>query len=205
MTLYSPLEQERRDRGWSRAYVEERFGIPHDTLSDAEKGKHKPRQDLCKTFCTIYEKTPEQLGLGRNGSIIVVGNINAPASQGETPIMSDLIRRFALSDLGSYLIGLVSTWPRRNHYYRELREGINKAIIDHTTLVGQDAISALNRRQALMSLGLVPIQLIGAHPITDAKKADADTLLPHCAAGIIGCWYLRRGKDLIFVSDLTSS
>src|SRR5437667_4522360 len=201
----SILKQERLNRGWSYDTVEVRTGIPQRSQENAENGYHFPRQHYIELYCKLDGKTAGELGLVRaiNCGRITVGN-NAPTSQEEQP-MSDLIRRFALSDLGSYLIGLVSTWPRRNHHYGELQEGINKAITDHTTLVGQDATSALNRRQALMSLGLIPIQLIGGRPITDVKKADADTLLPHCAAGITSCWYLRRGKDLLFVSDLTSS
>ena len=125
-----------------------------------------------------------------------------PTSQEENPIVSNSVRRSALSDLGSYLFGLVSIWPRRNYYYEELQEGINRAVIDHSTLVGQDAISVMNRRQALISLGLVPVHLIGTDK---AKKADPDLVLKHCAAAITACWYLRRGKDLAFASDLTSS
>ena len=203
----SLLKQERLKRGWPRAKVEAltEQRISASSLERWEEGKTWPRADNLNELCKLYNKTPKQLGLDRSSDIMVVRNNNAPSSQEEKPTMSDLIRRSALSDLGSYLTGLVSTWPRRNHHYEELQEGINKAAVDHSTLVGQDAISALSRRQALMSLGLVPIRLIGGIPITDAKKVDTDHLLTHCAAGIAACWYLRRGKDLEFVNDLTSS
>jgi transcriptional regulator with XRE-family HTH domain len=203
-TMNSLLKQERLNRHWSRAKVEEMTGVPQRSLENWEEEIAFPREENIRLLCKFYGKSPEALGLDKSSAIMGVGN-NAPTSQEENPIVSDSIRRSALSDLGSYLIGLVSTWPRRNRHYRELQESINRAVIDHSTLVGQDAVSVLNRRQALMSLGLVPIQLTGSIALTSPKKIDTDTLLPYCAAGITACWYLRRGKDLAFVSDLTSS
>jgi transcriptional regulator with XRE-family HTH domain len=201
----SLLKQERLNRRWSRAQVEAETEIPQRSLENWEEGIAFPREENIRRLCKLYGKSAMQLGLAKSRGIIGVGK-NAPTSQEENPIVSDSIRRSALSDLGSYLIGLVSTWPRRNYHYKELQEGINRAVIDHNTLIGQDAISVLNRRQALISLGLVPIQLIGGVATQPTKKTvDTDTLLPHCAAGITACWYLRRGKDLAFVSDLISS
>lgn len=204
----SLLKQERLNRHWSRAQVEVMTRIPQRSLENWEEGTAWPRPDNIEALCRLYGKTTKDLGLIRtkNYDMIGTGNNNTPNSQEENPIMSDLVRRSALSDLGSYLTGLVSTWPRRNHHYGELQEGINRAIIDHSTLIGQDASSAISRRQALMSLGLVPIQLIGGVATRPkSKTADTDTLLTHCAAGITACWYLRRGRDLVFVSDLISS
>jgi len=85
-----------------------------------------------------------------------------------------------------------------------LQEGINRAVIDHSTLVGQDHLSVINRRQALMSLGLIPVHLVRSQS-GKSKRGDTDTLLTHCAAGITAAWYLRRGKELKFANDLTSS
>jgi len=209
MNTISPLKQARLDRGWSRADVETRTEgrIVASSLERWETGKNWPHDENIAVLCKLYGKSAKELGLDTSRDIM--GNIEektAPNSQEEEhPIMSDLIRRSALSDLGSYLTSLVSTWPRRNHHYGELQAGINRAIVDHSTLVGQDSISVLSRRQALVSFGLIPIRLSGALPITNAKKSDTDTLLTHCAAGIAACWYLRRGKELKFVNDLTSS
>ena len=88
---YSQLEQERRNRRWSRAYVEEISGISPATLSDAEKGKHEPNTGTREELCRLYGKTPAQLGLEKSDRI-GVGHTNAPTSQEEPP-MSDLIRR----------------------------------------------------------------------------------------------------------------
>lgn len=200
MNSISPLKQARLDRGWSRPQVEEKTNgrITVLSLLRWETGKCRPRGENIEFLCTFYGKTPQELEFDRD----IMGTENALTIQGENPIMSDIIRRSALSDLGGYLTSLISTWPRRSHQYQDLQEGVNRAVTLHSTLVGQDDISVMNRRQALMSLALVPIHLVEA---SKPKKADADYLLTHCAAGITACWYLRRGRDLAFVNDLVST
>jgi hypothetical protein len=197
----SPLRHEREKRGWSRPYVEARTEgrISQVSLERWEEGKAFPRSDNIDELCKLYGKNPEELALVKSYDIMGTDN-NAPTSQEEYP-MSDLIRRSLLSDLGSHLTGLISRWPRRNHHYEELQTEINKAVTKHIAIAGQDILPAMNRRQALMSLGLVPIQLIAETP---TKKTDTDTLLTYCAAGITACWYLRRGNDLGFANDAVS-
>ena len=158
---------------------------------------------------TSTVRAAEQLGLVRadNGGIIAVGHANAPTSQEETPIMTDLVRRAVFGNLGSQLTGLIDLWPKRNYHYEELQGEINKAIIDYNAIVAHDSTYELTRRQAVKDMALVPVQLVGGLTIIEAgkvQKTDTDILLKHCAAGITACRYLRRGKDLEFVKDLTS-
>src|SRR5579864_6505956 len=155
---FSLLRQEREKRGWSRAKVEaltERR-IPASSLERWEEGKSWPRSDAIEELCRLYGKSAKELGLDRSSDIIVVGNTNAPTSQGETP-MSETIRRAAFYDLGSKLSSLIDVWPKRNYHYEELQGEINKAILDAPT--GQDSFYEVSRRQVLKSVGLVPIQL----------------------------------------------
>jgi tetratricopeptide (TPR) repeat protein len=122
--------------------------------------------------------------------------------------MSDLIRRQLFSNLGSKLTGLIDTWPKRNYHYEELQGEINKAIFDSHVFAPTDSIAEISRREALKSMALAPLQLIGGVALIETgrmQKTDTDLLLKYCAAGIVACWYLRRGKELTFVSDLTSS
>ena len=204
---YSQLEQERRSRGWSRAYVEKISRISPATLSDAEKGIHVPNKGTRDAFCRLYGKSAKELGLDKSDRIGVV-TTNAPTSQGEQPPMSDLIRREIFRNLGSRLTSLLDAWPKRNYQYAELQEGINRAILGYNTVVAEAPTYEQTRRQAVKDLILVPMQLVGGIALVEsgkATKADTDLLLKHCAAGIAACWYLRRGKDLTFVSDVVST
>jgi hypothetical protein len=207
MGTISPLKQERLNRFWSRARVEAltEQRISQASLERWEAGKAWPRGDSIAVLCELFGKSPKELGLDKSNAIMGVKNVYAP--QEGTP-MSDLIRREIFCNLGSKLNSLVNTWPRRNYHYDELQREINKAIFDHQVLIQQDSIALFSRREALKSLALIPILLCtgfdGSIYLRSAK-ADTDTLLKHCAAGITACWYLRRGKELAFVSDLTSS
>ncbi len=205
---YSLLEQERRSRGWSRAYVEKISDIPPDTLYDAERGKHEPNKSTIDALCSLYKKSAKELGLDKSGRIGVVNYANAPTSQEEETPMSDLIRREIFRNLGSRLTSLVDAWPKRNYQYAELQEGINQAILGYNAAVAQEPTYELTRRQAVKDTILVPMQLTGGIALISSgktTKADTDLLLKHCAAGLSACWYLRRGKELTFVSDAVST
>jgi tetratricopeptide (TPR) repeat protein len=203
---YSLLEQERRSRGWSRAYVQENYDIPQDTLYDAERGNHEPNKSTIDALCSLYKKSAKELGLDKSGRIGVGIRANAQTN-GEQPPMSDLIRREIFRNLGSRLTSLVDAWPKRNYQYAELQEGINRAILGYNAAVAEAPTYELTRRQAVKDMILVPMQLTGGIALISsgkAPKADTDLLLKHCAAGISACWYLRRGKELTFVSDAVS-
>ena len=205
----SLLKQERLKRGWSRAKVEaltERR-IIQVSLERWEDYKSWPRSDNIEELCKLYGKNARELGLDRSSDIMGGGNINATTSQEETPIMTDIVRRAIFGNLGSQLTGLIDLWPKRDYHYEELQGEINKAIVDYNAIVAYDSTYELTRRQAVKDMALVPVQLVGGLTIIEAgkvQKTDTDILLKHCAAGITACWYLRRGKELLFTSDLTS-
>jgi len=88
------------------------------------------------------------------------------------------------------------------------KRGINRALLGYNTVVAQEPTYELTRRQAVKDTILIPMQLTGGVALISsgkATKADTDLLLKHCAAGIAACWYLRRGKELTFVSDAVST
>jgi tetratricopeptide (TPR) repeat protein len=201
----SLLKQERIIRHWSRAYVEKLTNIPQRSLENWEEGIAFPRSENIETLCELYKKSAEQLELVKSHGIMGA-TITVYAPQEGTP-MSDIIRREVFCDLGSKLSSLIDIWPKRNYHYEELQGEINKAIFDYNAFAGKDGIYEVNRRQVLKSVGLVPIQLCaGLDGIINLKKAkaDTDTVLKHCAAGIAVCWYMRRGKELVFTNDLVS-
>ena len=106
------------------------------------------------------------------------------------------------------MTSLIDAWPKRNHQYAELQEGINRALFGYNAVVAQEPTYEQTRRQAVKDLVLVPMQLAGGIALISSGKApkvDTDLLLKHCAAGISACWYLRRGKELTFVSDAVST
>ncbi len=205
---FSLLRQERERRGWSRAKVEvlTEGRISQVSLERWEEGKSWPRSDSVEELCKLYGKSAKELGLDRSSDIIVGGDRNVTSNSQEETSMSDLVRRAIFSNLASKLTGLIDLWPKRNYHYEELQGEINKVVVDYNAVVAQDSIYELTRRQAVKDMALVPVQLVGGIAIIESgkQKVDTDILLKHCAAGITACWYLRRGKELHFVSGVIS-
>jgi len=205
-TIISPLQQARIKRGWKQSDVEAKTGgqITIASLQRWEGRRGVPCERNIAILCALYEMSAEDLGL--NHAIMGTEKKVNFAPQEEGPHMSDMMRRELLCNLGSRLNTLINLWPRRNYHYEELQAEINKAIFDHDVLAQSDSTASISRGEALKSIALVPLQLIGGIAIIEGgtQKTDPDLLLKHCAAGITACTYLRRGKDIVFVSDLTS-
>jgi transcriptional regulator with XRE-family HTH domain len=211
MSTISPLEQARHDKGWTRQMIEDKTEgrVSISTLERWEKGKHKPNTQGLEVLCNLYGKTPEEVGFGQNRVSVIMGSIISTPTIEETPIMSDTIRRMMLGNLGTKLTGLVGLWPKRNYYYEDLQAEIHRTVIDYNAVVALDPTTyEQTRRDALHSMALIPLELIGGLAMIEKgqmQKTDTDVLLKYVASGIAGCWYLRRGRDLAFVNDLTST
>jgi len=66
-----------------------------------------------------------------------------------------------------------------------------------------DVLHAVSRRQALMTLGALPLALTGTRPSPCASQAMTDDMfLARCAASLTACWHLLRGSDLGAVEQL---
>lgn len=66
-----------------------------------------------------------------------------------------------------------------------------------------DVLHAVSRRQALMTLGALPLALTGTRPSPGASQAMTDDMfLARCAASLTACWHLLRGSDLGAVEQL---
>jgi tetratricopeptide (TPR) repeat protein len=64
----------------------------------------------------------------------------------------------------------------------------------------------INRRDALRFLALVPADMLGLSQLGAAfkKGGSYEDILKYCAAGIVACWYLRKGKELAFADQAVS-
>jgi hypothetical protein len=206
---YSPLEKERIQRGWSRAYIEAIYRIPAPSLERWEKGKSQPGQTMRDLLCRIYGKTPEELDIVKRGNIVAMEVRN---TQKESSTMSEVIRRAALEHFGSLFNSIVDRWPKSNYHYEELQTEVSRVIAQQSIVaVEEDKTSLMSRRtaigHAIKGVALLPMQLTAGIALVApdlTKKVDTDTLLKHLAAGVAACWYLSRGTELSFTSSLIS-
>ena len=65
------------------------------------------------------------------------------------------------------------------------------------------ALHDVSRRQALLTLGALPLAMTGARPSPGASQAMTDDMfLARCAASLTACWHLLKGSDLGAVEQL---
>ncbi len=68
------------------------------------------------------------------------------------------------------------------------------------------ALHDVSRRQALLTLGALPLAMTGARPSPGASQAMTDDMfLARCAASLTACWHLLKGSDLGAVEQLLAA
>ena len=63
----------------------------------------------------------------------------------------------------------------------------------------------MSRREALRRLATLPLLTLHLNALTPTETAPPETVLAHCSAGVVACWYLRRGKELSFADSTVSA
>ena len=65
------------------------------------------------------------------------------------------------------------------------------------------ALHDVSRRQALLTLGALPLAMTGARPSPGASQAMTDDMfLARCAASLTACWHLLKGSALGAVEQM---
>jgi hypothetical protein len=121
------------------------------------------------------------------------------AAQEEAEEERELIA-FRQQNLVSRLMRIIWNWSPGDARYQKLQLLILLELEDNSV---QDDIT---RRDALRFLALVPADMLGLsqfHAVFK-KGVSHEDILKHCAAGIVACWQLRKGKELAF-ADLAVS
>jgi tetratricopeptide (TPR) repeat protein len=109
------------------------------------------------------------------------------------------------------LIALVDGWQCPAHELTSLQEVLQQEILmfDAAAPDGPQRVRgphALSRRQALVTLGTLPLAASGLVSASHAgTAATGEFFLPRCAASLTACWHLLRGSDLLVVEQIVSS
>ncbi len=203
------LAQARIDRNWTQEYVAKRLDIDIKTVRRWEQGRHQPRSQQYQQLCQLFGKEQAQQ--------------EAPPSNQETATMQhmegrqtfhaaeihgvdDTYTRFRARNITMRLLHLVLTWPLRDGTarYQTLQALLMQELEreDNNTMHEQ----FMSRRNALHYLASLPIELHGLSLLVPnlSKPYPYEDVLTQCAGGITACWYLGKGKDLAFASDVVS-
>jgi transcriptional regulator with XRE-family HTH domain len=190
------LSAAREAQGWSQEYVASQVGVDSTTVQRWEYGQTNPQRKHLKHLCELFGKSAEALGLVEGHA---VGIQNTTAELEETS--EDAYTMFRASQLLLRLLHLLYTWQVNLARYGELQALLIRELEE---IIRMNPNELIKRRGALRLLAALPIELCGLSALVAVLKRPAEEILTHCAAGIVACWYLRKGKDLAFAADTAS-
>ncbi len=194
------LQKARIDRHWTQEEVAEQMRVDVSTVRRWEHGRNKPQPRQYYHLCQLFHKAlPDGFQVDPAGEAD-----KQVASKEERQLLqeSDPYTQFLVSDLTVRLLRILWTWPLRNENarYHELQSLLIQEIEQKDNTMHHP----INRRDALRRIAGLPIEVYGLSLALPAVLREPDAFLPQCAAGIASCWYLRKGKDLAFVSSVVS-
>ena len=196
------LQSARLDRNWTQEYVAERVGVEVMTIRRWERGQNKPQPRQYYQLCKLFQKAlPPGLQAGHEEGRDGQAPVREEGQLLLADEVADACTRFQASDLTVRLLRILWAWPFRdsNARYHELQSLIMQEVEQKDNSMHDNPI---NRRNALRRIAVLPIEVYGLSLVAMTPLRSPEELLTQCAAGITACWYLRKGKDLAFASDV---
>jgi len=92
---------------------------------------------------------------------------------------------------------IVWDWSRSDARYHILQTAIILELEDNS-------MEDLTRRSVIRHLALVPIDMLKLSTACAVFTFPIEIILAHCAAGIVACWHLRKGKELVRADDIVA-
>src|SRR5579885_184876 len=182
----------RMAKGWSQEYVASRLNVDRITVQRWEQNRTTPQTYHLERLCQLFGKTALELGLIEERLVMA-----QPAHEQEETT-EDAYTSFRSAHFWLRLWHLVCNWPTSNVRYHELQEALLLELEDYHRMSREESMS---RRDALRFLAAMPIEICGLSAVNVVIKRPIEEILTQCAAGITACWELKKGKDLVFISD----
>lgn len=165
-----------------------RVGVSKATMHRWEKKGDIPQPYHLGKLCELYGISARELGFSE------------PVAEEQPAIGEelepDVLALFRATYLPLRLLRLVCSWHSAR--YHELQRMIGLEL-------GNNTMNDLNRRDALRFLALLPLEITNLSPRSAIFTHPNEEILSQCAAGIIACWHLRKGKELVFASNTLSA
>jgi hypothetical protein len=106
---------------------------------------------------------------------------------------------FRKQDLTSHLTHIVWNWllSCQHARYQELQALVTLELEEYSRMHPDN----INRRNALRRMALLAIDFCALSTHQPVMKRSVEEILAVCASGIVACWYLRKGKELVLAND----
>ncbi len=112
----------------------------------------------------------------------------------------------------AHAIGLTDNWREATEHLDSLQEILHREMLMFDAIRPDNAeiraLHAFSRRQALVTLAVLPLTLASSSSIsvgTLSPSAATDFFLSRCAASLTACWHLLGGSDLSTIYQTLSS
>ena len=174
--------------------VAEQLGVSKSTVHRWEKKGDVPQPYHIRKLCELYRVTARELGFEEPYTIEVQTITEAPEAIEEEGEVSAFRRQHLISRLMS----LVWNWLPGDARYQRLQLLLMLELEDNSMN------NEMSRRDALRFLALVPVDMLGLSQFHAVFKGSHEDILKHCAAGIVACGHLRKGKELVFADGAIS-
>ena len=192
-----PLLAAARERWhYSLEEVAERIGVTKSTVHRWEKKGDLPQPLHIRKLCELFGVSARELGFDE-----CAVDVQTIAAKNEEAEEESVLATFQKQNLISRLMRIIWNWPPGDARYQKLQLLIMLELEDNNSM--HDDIT---RRDALRFLALVPADMLGLsqfHAVFK-KGVSHEDILKYCAAGIIACWQLRKGKELAFADRAVS-
>ena len=186
----------RHEKQISQERLAELVGADHVTIQRWELGKTRPQPYYLEKLCTILGRTAVELGYGDDRDVPQT----TPRHAEDTTSEAFQHYRASPSGLTLRFFRCFWTYPRMvTARYHELQRALLMELEDNIAMHPEHEV---NRRDALRFLASLPVEACGLSALQPVLKYENTEILLQCAAGIAACWSLKRGRDLIFASDM---
>ena len=179
----------RTKKHWSLQHAATLLEVDASTLNRWEHGKTFPRGHSVEKLCRVYECSEEELGLP------CIPSSSVPLSPPASELMT-VAQSFLASDPTMRLLSLAFS-PLDTH---TMQREVIKLLEGYPMNT-----DALTRREALRRLATLPMIALHLNANTPTETAHPEMVLAHCSAGVVACWYLRKGKEISFADSVVST
>ena len=183
----SPLARLRMQKHWTQAQAAQQLGVSERTYHEWEKGDVLPHPSNIERLCRVFDCSEVELGLRRD-----LSPVHAPSEQTAT----DEAHLFLASDPTMRLLSLAFL-PLN---YHQIQWEVIKLLEEQS--MQKDPMT---RREALRRLATLPIVTLHLNAFTPTATALPETVLSQCSAGVVACWYLRKGEEPSFADSAVSA
>jgi transcriptional regulator with XRE-family HTH domain len=192
----SPLIAARERLHFSQQEVADKLGVSKAAVHRWEKKGDIPQPYHLRQLCELYGLPARELGFVELTVDVQTITDEQRTKEPDTGALDAFRKRHTARRIET----MIWNWSRRDARYHLLQSAILAELEDDN----MNPDDVMSRRDVLRSLALLPIDMSGLSALSAILKNPVEEILAQCAAGVLACWYLRKGDELVFADQAVS-